>query len=219
MSDARALQLFLGRRLPQEVLELIFSLGFHLWLREPWSVLARAKEMPVIAIERPLRQLFDLELEGAILRRLCEDYEHDGEARGFRIARGSRALVVVPLRWHTLSIVSPRALRDDVVIDGEPWRPDGYKTYLKRALRGLEDIAFIDRPHASPHRKLEMSGARYHPPVLDSSEGDYRPESAEAWLQRRAHFARFYYHREGSETSWSSDEELEEPPEPESPTL
>ena len=38
MASPDGLRLYLGRRLPQEVLEHIFCYGFHLWMKEPVEV-------------------------------------------------------------------------------------------------------------------------------------------------------------------------------------
>jgi len=209
----RALRAFFPH-LPDEVLERIFGFGFHLWLREPWSFLCRSPSEPLVTVAR--EGLFDLDSERVLLDGLCVASEHDGNVRGFKLVRGRRGLTVVPLAWHTISVVSPRAIAADGVIDrskGVTWRPDGWRWYMCGMLEGVCDIDHAARPVASPYLLPSLRGERIT--ILNTCFGAYRPEPPERWLFEGP-WAKFYYHvpDNPSEVSFSSggevDWELEE---------
>jgi hypothetical protein len=187
--------------LPDEVLERIFGFGFHLWLREPWSFLCRAPSEPLVSIHNP----FYKEVETRVLRRLCREIPHDGCVRGFRLLYGDTDLTLVPLAWHTVSVVSPRAVADDVVLDrarGLTWRLDGWKVYMSGMLQGLCDIDHAARPTASPFLPLSLSE---RPPIMSSALGEYRPEPP---AERLFHgtFEKFFYHEGCADSECSFSE-------------
>jgi hypothetical protein len=199
----RALRSFFPN-LPDEVLERIFGFGFHLWLSEPWSFLCRSPSLPLASIRT--RGALDTASDRALLELLLEESEHDGNIRGFKLVRGNRRLTVVPLAWCTVSVVSPRAVAGDVVVDrasGLAWRPDGWRVYMCSMLEGLCDINHAARPTASPYLARSLGGE--HLPILGTSFGAYRPETPEKWLFEGP-WAKFYYRVSDnpSEVSFSS---------------
>lgn len=52
MASPAGLQLFLGRRLPDEVLQRIFEFGLHLWLAKPYDVWTRWERQQVLHLVR-----------------------------------------------------------------------------------------------------------------------------------------------------------------------
>lgn len=195
--------------LPDDVLERIFGFGFHLWLREPWSFLCRSLSEPLVSIRT--RGAFDFEMERELLDRLLAESEHDGNVRGFKLACTNRRLTAIPLAWHTISVVSPRAVAGDVVIDrarGLAWRPNGWKMYMSAMLEGLCDIDHAARPVASPYLARSLKGE--HAPILHTRLGAYRPEFPEQWLLEGP-WAKFYYRADddSSEVSFSSVGEVD----------
>jgi hypothetical protein len=194
--------------LPDEILERIFAFGFHLWLQEPWSFLCRSPSEPLLKVEQRTGRFLDLQAERALLNRLCRQTEHDGCIRGFKFVRSFRWTTFVPLAFRTLSVVPPRAVADDVVVDpaGLKWRPHGWKVYMSKMLQGLVDVDHAARPYPSPY--LPISIHSEHPPILGTSFGVYRPESAEKWLND-GEGGKFYYRGSNSEASWSSDEDVD----------
>jgi hypothetical protein len=204
----RALRSFFPH-LPDEVLERIFEFGFHLWLREPWSFLCRSPSEPVVRIET--EGPFDVEAEGEVLELLLAEAGHDGRIRGFKLASGRQLTTAVPLAWHTVSVVSPRAVAADAVVDrarGLTWRPDGWRLYMCDMLRGLRDIDHAARPEVSPYLARSLRGENMT--ILHRCFGKYRPETPEQWLFEGP-WAKFYYRVSDSpsEVSFSSVDEYD----------
>ena len=211
MQSARtALQLSLGKRLPDNVLELILSFGWHLWLREPWSFLARNEDLPILRIPPALWDHMDYDIEWYMLRGLCDEYKHIGDCRDFKIVRCDSAVAIVPLSLHTLSVVPPRKLSPDTLIEGTPWRPEGWRVYLKRVLPDLDELMFALRPTVAPYGRLSMteSGPDVRSPIVYEEEydGDYRPLTVEDWLRYSYEGTRFLY-RSREDPEYTIDDE------------
>jgi hypothetical protein len=180
-------------------------------LQEPWSFLCRNPSEPLLKVEHRSGRLFDLQTERVLLNQLCRQTEHDGCIRGFKLVRSRRWLTFVPLAFRTRSVVPPRAVADDVIVDpakGLKWRPHGWRVYMSKMLQGLTDVDHAARPSPSPY--LPISIHSEHPPILGTGFGVYRPESAEKWLYD-GEGGKFYY-RGGdnySDVSCSSDEDVD----------
>ena len=118
---------------------------------------------------------------------------------------------MIPLAWRTISVVSPRAIAADAVIDRTKnltWRPDGWRLYMCGMLEGLCDIGHAARPVASPYLPRSLRGE--HIPTFNTCFGTYQPESPERWLFEGP-WAKFYYHVSDnpSEVSFSTDGEFD----------
>ena len=177
----KALRSFFSHLL-DEVLERIFGFGFHLWLREPWSVLCRSPSEPLVTVNIEENTWIANAVED-VLERLCAEAEHSGNVRGFTLARRPERVTVVPLTWQTRSVVSPEAVASEVVVDqtsGLTWRPDGWKVYMRGMLEGLRDIHEAARAMPSPYLPLSLIGE--HRPCLYRRSGPYCPETPAKWL-------------------------------------